>query len=100
VEPISQQDPSAATPAEGAEPADAPSARGLDPVDLAMMLKTQKASGAGSGSKRYAALAMVVVAFIVLVAMGLWMAAHVHGGTTPANGALGPVRVVAALTTG
>ncbi len=69
-------------------------ARGLDAVDLAL-LRSSRSSGARTQRTRYVALAVVFALFAVLIAMGMWLAAHVHGAASPGASMGGAVAVMA-----
>jgi len=68
--------------------------RGLDAVDLAR-LRSSRSTGAGTQRTRYVALAVVFALFAVLIAMGMWLAAHVHGAASPGALIGGAVAVIA-----
>ena len=73
----------------------------LDPVDLARLMAPPPRSRRRKERSRYGALIAVVALFALLLAAGLWMAGHVHGGggTIGGPGALGPSGVVAVPAT-
>ena len=51
--------------------------RGLDPVDLALMERGGRAPS-GQGRSRYLGLVVMLVFFVVLLAVGVYLASHVH----------------------
>ena len=50
----------------------------LDAVDLAMLMRSMEVRKVPSVNRRFAALAIVVVLFLVLVVLGLYLASHHH----------------------
>jgi len=71
-----------------------PARRGLDAVDLAL-LRSSRSTGARTQRTRYVALAVVFALFAVLIAIGMWLAAHVHGAASPGALIDGAVSVTA-----
>ena len=67
--------------------------RGLDAVDLAL-LRSSRSSADRNERTRYVALAVVFALFAVLIAMGMWLAAHVHGAAAPGATIGGAVAVM------
>ena len=72
----------------------------LDPVDLAVMASRTPGSRSprtvqkGKSSSRYTALIVVVLLFIVLLGLGVWLSARVHGtSSSPSGAAIEPVSV-------
>jgi len=65
--------------------------RGLDAVDLAL-LRSARSSAPRSTATRYVTLAIVFLLFAVLIGLGMWLAAHVHGA------ALAPITSSGRLT--
>lgn len=49
---------------------------GLDPVDIAMLTRSRQVPKAPSGNRRYVAIAVVGIIFLVLVVLGLYLASH------------------------
>jgi len=80
----SPEGPAAA--ADGGEPATRPA---LDPVDLALLMKAQaQPSRARSASRRrYTALVVMGIVFVVLMILGMVMVSHVHPGASGTSGA-------------
>ena len=78
-----------AEPAFGVTVADGPASssppttagRGLDPVDLALMQRQQRGPATVNG-RRYLTLAVVLVLFVVLLGVGVYLAAHAHAITS------------------
>ncbi|MGH9030322.1 MAG: DUF1707 domain-containing protein [Acidimicrobiales bacterium] len=58
----------------------------LDPVDLARMSAASRGTSRARTSNRYVPLVVVVVAFVMLVVMGMWLVGHVRA-TSSTNGA-------------
>jgi hypothetical protein len=50
----------------------------LDAVDLAMLMRSVQTRKAASGNRRFMALVIVGVLFLVLVVLGLYLASHEH----------------------
>ncbi|MGA2519381.1 MAG: hypothetical protein ABSG81_01005 [Acidimicrobiales bacterium] len=75
------------SPAPDDAAAGAPPARALDPVDLALMRTRGAAALAPPRPRaRTVSLAIVFALFAVLIAVGLWLAVHVHdSGSAPAG---------------
>ena len=91
----SPEGPAAA--ADGGEPATRPA---LDPVDLALLMKAQaQPSRARSASRRrYTALVVMGIVFVVLMILGMVMVSHVHPGASGTSGVVGMAGAVAALS--
>jgi hypothetical protein len=87
VEPASTDDESPQVEAGDAEPS--PMSEGLDPVDLALLMRAQRPSGSDKTASRYVALVVVIVLFAVLMGVGVWLVSHVHTTGTGTNGTIG-----------
>lgn len=57
-----------------------------DAVDLALMMNQTSRAGRSQTSKRYAVVIMVILLFVVLLAIGIWLATQIHAGRSPQSG--------------
>ncbi len=70
----------------GLSPGAGPSRPPMDAVDLALM-KVSTSPRRSAKSKRYRALILVALVFIVLLGIGVWLSTRVHTVTPSPNGA-------------
>jgi len=83
-------------PDPGGEAAASASRPSYDAVDLARMMASPTGVRPARKSSRYTALIMVVLAFIVLLGIGIWLATRVHATSSgPSGAAVAPVPMVA-----
>ena len=73
---------------------------GLDPVDLALLMKAQAgpSTARATARRRYVSLVVMGVVFVVLMVLGIVMLSHVHVGTSGTSGVVGAVRALAAAS--
>lgn len=58
----------------------------FDAVDLARTMNQISRAGRSQTSRRYILLIMIALLFVVLLAIGIWLATQIHAGRSPQSG--------------